>query len=340
MSMDTEHAIPEEDMTPLVKRLPVVRGRYTENAPLGEISWFRTGGPAEVLYKPADREDLAAFLAGCPLTVPVTVIGVMSNMIIRDGGIPGVVIRMGKGFTDIEIEDGSRVSAGPSVLDANLADAAAQSGIGGLEFLCGIPGTVGGALRMNAGAYGTETRDVLIEAEMLDRQGQLHRMTPDEMGMAYRNNDVPEDMIFTGALFQGQPDSYEAVAARMAHIRESRQASQPVRARTGGSTFANPGADELIAAGLDPSMKAWQLVEKAGGRDLAYGAARMSEKHCNFMLNTGGARARDLEDLGEEIRRRVLNTYGITLHWEIRRVGVPRTASPTSETPYSKRSLQ
>lgn len=303
-----------------VSILPAVRGRYSANAPLGAVGWFRCGGTADVLFKPADVDDLAHFLAHCPAHIPVTVLGVLSNTIVRDGGVRGVVIRLGREFAGIEC-DGDVVRAGAAALDVNVATQAAESGIAGLEFLSGVPGTIGGALRMNAGAYGSETRDVLIEAEAVDRTGRIHTITVADMGMTYRHCDVPDDYIFTRAIFRGRADEPGAVAARIAEIKARREATQPIRSQTGGSTFANPTADELKAAGQPDGTKTWQLVDRVGGRGLKIGGAMMSEQHCNFMLNTGNATAADLESLGEEIRKRVLDSSGITLRWEVRRIG-------------------
>lgn len=294
----------------LVDRLPAVRGRLSADAPLAATTWFRVGGPAEALFRPADEEDLAQFLAGCPADVPVTVIGVASNLLVRDGGVPGVVVRLGRGFAEVTAE-GTRVAAGAGALDLNVALAARDAGIGGLEFLSGIPGTVGGALRMNAGAYGRETADVLVEATALDRAGGRHRLTPADLGFGYRHCGIPPDWTFTGAVFAGEPAEPAVVAARIDGIAQARAGSQPVRARTGGSTFANPAGH-----------KAWELIDRAGCRGLAIGGAQVSEKHCNFLINAGEARAADLEALGEEVRRRVLDTSGIALEWEIRRIGV------------------
>lgn len=300
--------------------LPPVRGRYTENAPLGEVGWFRSGGRAEVLFKPEDKDDLATFLTHCPADIPVTVLGVLSNTIVRDGGLRGVVIRLGREFAGVGSE-GVRVHAGAAALDGNVAMAAANAGISGLEFFSGVPGTIGGALRMNAGAYGTETKDVLIEAVALDRQGNIHTLTPQQMRMAYRHSDVPADYIFTHAIFEGRPGNSETIKAHIAEIKAKRTATQPIREKTGGSTFANPSVEELATAGLPEGTKAWQLIDRAGGRGLRAGGAMMSELHANFMINTGTATAGDLEALGEEIIRRVREQCGITLRWEIRRIG-------------------
>ncbi len=299
----------------LIERLPPVRGRLSEGAALDRITWFRVGGPAEVMFRPADRDDLAAFLAAKPADVPVTVIGVGSNLLVRDGGVPGVVIRLGREFATIAAAE-SELRAGAGALDLNVALSAAEAGIAGLEFLSGIPGTVGGALRMNAGAYGTEIKDVLVSAEALDERGGLHRLGLAELGLSYRHAAVSESWIFTAATLRGTAGERAAIAARMAEIQRAREASQPIRSRTGGSTFANPG--EPAARG----RKAWQLIEAAGCRGLRRGGAMVSEQHCNFLINTGSATAADLESLGEEVRRRVRETSGVELRWEIRIVGV------------------
>lgn len=303
-------AAPRFDLS-LIDRLPPVRGRLTENADLSRVTWFRVGGPAEVLFKPADRDDLAAFLAGCPADVPITVIGVASNLLVRDGGVPGVTIRLGRDFAIIDA-DGDCVRAGAASLDVHVARVAMEAGIGGLEFLIGIPGTLGGGLRMNAGAYGTEFKDVLVEAEAVDRSGRIHRSTPADLGMTYRHTDTPADWIFTGAVLQGQPGDSTTIAARMKEITDAREATQPIRSRTGGSTFANP-----------PGHKAWQVIDRAGCRGLRVGGAQVSEQHCNFLINTGTATAGDLEALGELVRQRVRAEFDIDLRWEIRRIGEP-----------------
>jgi UDP-N-acetylmuramate dehydrogenase len=295
----------------LVERLPPVRGRLTAEAPLAPVTWFRVGGPAEVLFRPADAEDLAEFLAKRPAEVPVTVIGVASNLLVRDGGVEGVVARLGRGFAAIEIS-GAHVTAGAGVLDLNVAIAARAAGVGGLEFLSGIPGTLGGALRMNAGAYGREIKNVLESATALDNAGVRHELSLAEMGLGYRHCGVPEDWIFVGATLRGEAADRDAIQRRMAEIQSEREASQPIRARTGGSTFANP-----------PGHKAWELIDAAGCRGLARGGAMVSEKHTNFLINTGAATAADIEGLGEEVRRRVFEKSGIRLEWEIRRIGRP-----------------
>ena len=301
----------------LIERLPAVRGRYSEHADLARVTWFRVGGPADVMFRPVDRDDLASFLAGKPADVPVTVIGVGSNLLVRDGGIEGVVIRLGRGFTEITAK-GTEVTAGAAALDLNVAIAARIAGIAGLEFLSGIPGTIGGALRMNAGAYGREMTDVTLEAEALDPRGTLHRLSHDELGFTYRHAGVPQDWIFTGARLRGQPGESAAIAARMDEIQQARAATQPLRTPTGGSTFKNP--DDAKAEG----RKAWQLIDQAGCRGLRIGGAMVSELHCNFLINTGGATAADIEALGEDVRRRVFAHSGVTLEWEIKRIGRPR----------------
>ncbi|SIS75596.1 UDP-N-acetylmuramate dehydrogenase [Insolitispirillum peregrinum] len=307
-------------ISPLQDRLPAVRGRLSIGYDLAKVTWFQVGGPAEVLFKPADADDLAQFLAGCPTDVPVTVIGVGSNLLVRDGGIAGVVVRMGRGFTDIIVNPDHTVSVGAAALDLNVAQVAADAALGGLEFLSGIPGTIGGALRMNAGAYGRELCDVLVSATVVDRQGQVHQLTPDQMDLSYRHCGLPDDWIFTGAVLRAAPGDASAINARMADIKAAREDSQPVRARTGGSTFANPDG-----------CRAWEVIDAAGCRGLTIGGAQVSEKHCNFLLNTGSATAADLETLGEEVRRRVLAHSGITLRWEIRRIGTPLTSPSSSK---------
>ena len=307
--------------TNLADRLPVVRGRYTANAPLGATSWFRCGGNAEVLFKPADTEDLAAFLAACPDDIPVTVLGVCSNVIIRDGGIPGVTVRMGAGFTDVDIDADGLLTAGAAVLDVNVATAAQRAGRTGLEFFCGIPGSVGGALRMNAGAYGSETVDVLHSATAIDRAGCIHTYKPGQMDMTYRHCGIPENFVFTSAVFVTTPGDVAIIESNMNEIRNKRASTQPIRARTGGSTFANPTPEELAVHNLPSDLKIWQMIDRVGGRGLTQGGAQMSELHCNFMLNVNEATSADLETLGEEIRRRVKEEYGYEPRWEIKRIG-------------------
>ncbi len=306
----------------LLERLPPVRGRLTPSAPLSDLTWLRVGGPAEVLFSPADAEDLADFLAATPTDIPITPIGVGSNLIVRDGGVAGVVIRLGRGFNAIEAE-GDRVRAGAAALDARVAQAAAEAGIAGLEFLRGVPGAIGGALRMNAGAYGRYMADILVEAEAIDRAGNRLTLAPDAMGFAYRDS-APRGLIYTAARLCGTPDEPEAVAARMAALMEKRAAAQPVKDRTAGSTFRNPAGFSSTGAEDDPmEMKAWALIERAGCRGLRRGGAVMSEKHANFLANAGGATAADLEGLGEEVRRRVFEATGVLLEWEIQRIGDP-----------------
>jgi UDP-N-acetylmuramate dehydrogenase len=307
------------DTVPLIDRLPTVRGRLTANAPLAGITWFRVGGAAEVMFRPADRDDLLAFLAGKPADVPVTVLGVGSNLLVRDGGVPGVTIRLGRGFATIEVA-GQRVTAGAAALDVNVAQAAADAGIAGLEFLSGVPGTIGGAMRMNAGAYGRELVDVLREGEIVDGTGALRRLTRDQFGFTYRHCALPEETIFLSATLAGSAGDPAAIRATMAAIRQRREESQPIRTRTGGSTFANPRNGS--------GRKAWELIDEAGCRGLRLGGAQVSEKHCNFLINTGNATAAELEALGEKVRRRVLATSGVDLEWEIRRIGVPAEGRP------------
>ena len=306
-----------ERTTPhLIERLPAVRGRLRADEPMARYTWFRVGGPAEVLFEPADIDDLQAFMAAKPEDVPVTVIGGTSNILIRDGGIAGIVIRLGKAFAGIET-DGTQISAGAAAADINVARRAADAGIAELEFMVGIPGTVGGALRMNAGAYGTEIADIFESASAVDGSGKIRTLRSADMGFAYRHTDVAEELVFTGAVFNGRAGNPDAIRARMKEIQNQRETSQPVREKTGGSTFANPDGH-----------KAWQLVDVAGCRGLRIGGAQISEAHTNFLINTGDATAGDLEQLGEEVRRRVKERSGIELHWEIRRLGKSTTTGP------------
>jgi UDP-N-acetylmuramate dehydrogenase len=298
--------------TSLLDRLPQVRGRYAENVPLAPITWFRVGGPAEVMFRPADANDLAAFMAAKPTGVAITVLGVGSNLLVRDGGIPGVVIRLGRGFASITAVDAETLHASAAALDVNVARVALDAGIGGLEFLSGIPGTIGGALRMNAGAYGSEIEGAVVSARAVDGVGDIRDLAAADLGFAYRSCAVPADWIFVGAVLRGCRDDPQAIGRRMQAIRDARESTQPIRSRTGGSTFANP-----------PGAKAWDLIDRAGCRGLAIGGAKVSEQHCNFLINTGTATAADLEALGEEVRRRVLAETGVVLSWEIHRVGVP-----------------
>jgi len=299
------------DIVPSLKSaLPQLRGRLLGNEPLAPLTWFRVGGPAQALFMPEDEADLAYLLANLAAEIPVTVIGLGSNLIVRDGGIPGVVIRLGRGFNDIKAEDGHRVSAGPAAPDLRVAKAAQEASIAGLAFLSGIPGAIGGALRMNGGAYGGETKDILIEARGIDRAGHVRTYTNADMGYTYRHCGVSEDVIFTSALFQGAAGNPADIAAEMARIAKARAETQP-RNLTGGSTFKNP-----------VGHKAWQLIDAAGCRGLIVGGAQVSELHCNFLINLGNATAADIEGLGEEVRRRVKDTSGVTLEWEIKRIGV------------------
>jgi len=294
----------------LIARLPRVRGSYQANAAIKDLTWFRAGGPAEVLYLPPDADDLAAFLKDVPKDVPLTVIGVGSNLLVRDGGVEGVVIRLGRGFMNAVAEPLHRVRAGASALDVSVAKAALEAGLSGLEFMRGIPGTVGGGLRMNAGAYGREFKDVLVEAIALDRKGERVRFTNTQMGFEYRRSNVPADLIFVEALFQATPGDKAAIEARMSEITDARTATQPIKSRTGGSTFKNP-----------PGNKAWQLIDRAGCRGLRNGDAEVSAMHCNFLINHGDATGDQIEALGEEVRAKVKAATGIELEWEIKRIG-------------------
>jgi len=295
----------------LRSKAPKLRGRLLPNQPLAELTWFRVGGPAQVLFMPEDEADLAYFLQVVAADIPVTVIGLGSNLIVRDGGIPGVVVRLGRGFNDIAVED-HRIRVGAAVPDVKVARAAQEAGIAGLSFLRGIPGAIGGALRMNGGAYGRETKDALISARAVDRAGRVHELSVSDMHYAYRHCGTPEDFIFTEATFQGAAGERAAIAAEMNKITEAREATQPIKSRTGGSTFKNPSG-----------QKAWQLIDAAGCRGLIIGGAQVSELHCNFLINLGDATATDIETLGETIRKRVKQTSGIDLEWEIKRLGSP-----------------
>jgi UDP-N-acetylmuramate dehydrogenase len=295
----------------LKAKMPQLRGRLLANQPLAELTWFRVGGPAQILFMPEDEADLAYFLEHLPAETPVTVIGLGSNLIVRDGGVPGVVIRLGRGFSDVKIEPDARVRAGAGVPDVKVARAAQEAGIAGLAFFRGIPGAIGGALRMNGGAYGRETKDALIEARGVDRQGRVRVFSNGDMHYTYRHCGAPEDVIFTAALFQGERGDPARIAAEMDKITESREATQPIKSRTGGSTFKNP-----------PGHKAWQVIDAAGCRGLVVGAAQVSEMHCNFLINLGGATAADIETLGETVRTRVREHSGVELEWEIKRIGV------------------
>lgn len=293
----------------IISRLPKVRGKIRLNADMAKVNWFQVGGLAEILFKPEDVQDLSNFIAAKPADIPVMVLGVGSNLLIRDGGIDGVVIRLGRGFSECCVE-GDRIIAGSSCLNSNIAVIAKENGIGGLEYLSGIPGSIGGALAMNAGAYGVETKDVLVEAELVDSQGNINIMTPKDMNYSYRNCGLSQGSIFTRATLQGRMEAPDVIAIRMNEISQKRNATQPVRSRTGGSTFKNPDG-----------FKAWKLIEDAGCRGLSEGGAQISEMHCNFMINTGNATADDLERLGENVRRRVFENSGIMLEWEIKIIG-------------------
>jgi UDP-N-acetylmuramate dehydrogenase len=296
----------------LIADLPELRGRLKADAPLKDLTWFRAGGPAEVLYSPADEADLAYFLKTTPASIPVTVIGLGSNLLVRDGGIEGVVIRLGRGFGEVKIESGYRVRAGTAVPDVKVARTAAEAGIAGLSFYRGIPGGVGGALRMNGGAHGRETKEVLVEARAVDRDGNVHVLPVSDLRYEYRRCGAPEDFIFTEALFQGEPGEPDKILAEMDGIATYREDVQPIKSRTGGSTFKNP-----------PGHKAWQLIDRAGCRGLTVGDAKVSEMHCNFLINEGNATGADLETLGETVRARVKETSGVELEWEIKRLGIP-----------------
>ena len=301
-----------DDLVPSLKSsLPRLRGRLLANEPLAPLTWFRVGGPAQALFMPEDESDLAYLLANLPRDIPVTVIGLGSNLIVRDGGVAGVVVRLGRGFSETKIEAGNRIRSGAAVPDLRVAKAAQDAGIAGLAFYRGIPGAIGGALRMNGGAYGRETKDVLIETRGVDRAGKVRTYTNAEMGFTYRHCGVADDVIFTAALFEGSAGDSAAIAAEMDEITSKRETTQPVKSRTGGSTFKNP-----------PGHKAWQLIDAAGCRGLIVGGAQVSELHCNFLINLGNATAADIEGLGEEVRRRVKDNSGVTLEWEIKRIGV------------------
>jgi UDP-N-acetylmuramate dehydrogenase len=301
----------DEFVASLKSKLPQLRGRLLANEPLAPLTWFRVGGPAQALFMPEDESDLAYLLANLPRDIPVTVIGLGSNLIVRDGGVEGVVIRLGRGFNETRIETGNRVRSGTAVPDLRVAKVAQEAGIAGLAFYRGIPGAIGGALRMNGGAYGRETRDVLVEARGVDRSGAIRNYANTAMGFTYRHCGVADDVIFTQALFEGTPGDPSAIAAEMDEITSKRETTQPVKSRTGGSTFKNP-----------PGHKAWQLIDAAGCRGLIIGGAQVSQLHCNFLINLGNATAADIEGLGEEVRRRVKDESGVTLEWEIKRIGV------------------
>ena len=294
-----------------VIELPRLQGETQQNGSLADFIWFRTGGPAEWLVRPASVEDLSDFLGRLGPSVPVLPVGVGSNLIVRDGGVPGVVVRLPKSLASVTIEPQNRIRAGGGAMGITVASKARDAGISGLEFLRGIPGTAGGAVRMNGGAYGRETQDILVEATLVLRDGSIETWPVERLGYTYRHSDIPEGAIVVEALFEGEPGDPVAIGAEMDRIAAEREASQPLRSRTGGSTFKNP-----------PEAKAWQLIDSAGCRGLRIGDAQVSEKHCNFLLNLGNATSAEIEALGEEVRRRVLDHSGICLEWEIHRVGV------------------
>jgi UDP-N-acetylmuramate dehydrogenase len=296
----------------LTAAMPDLRGRLIANQMMADITWFRVGGPAEVMFSSADEEDLSYFLSQLPADIPVTVVGVGSNLLVRDGGIEGVVIRLARGFNEMTVE-GNLIRAGTAVPDVRLAQVAAEAGLAGLAFYRGVPGSVGGALRMNAGAYQRETKDVLVEARAVDRKGNVHVLKNADFKFSYRHSELPADFIATQAIFRGEAGEKAAIKAEMDKITEVREATQPIKSRTGGSTFKNP-----------PGKKSWQLIDAAGCRGLVVGEAQVSELHCNFLINRGNATADDIESLGEEVRRRVKEHSGVELEWEIVRLGKVR----------------
>ena len=304
----------------LRQRMPDLRGRLAANVSLADITWFRAGGPAQVLFTPADEADLAYFLKHKPKDLPAFVIGLGSNLLVRDGGVPGVVIRLGRGFADIKVEPGHRLRAGTACPDVKVARAAAEAGIAGLAFYRGIPGSIGGALRMNAGAHGSETKDVLVAARAVDPDGNIHELSLSDMGFTYRHSAVPADWIFTEALYQGTPGDPAEILRAMDEVAEYREQNQPIKERTGGSTFKNP-----------PGASAWKLIDAAGCRGFRVGGAMVSEKHCNFLINDKGATGEDIERLGETVRARVKASAGVTLDWEIIRLGQPLDGRPVGE---------
>ncbi len=296
-------------MSDLLHRLPKVRGRYNTSVPLDKITWFRVGGPAQVVYKPADIEDLCLFLKEKPKDIPHWVIGVGSNIIVRDGGVPGVVIRLGKGFNSLVVDD-ETIDVGAAVLDRNVAITSRDESLAGLEFLCGVPGTIGGALRMNAGCYGREMKDVLVSALAVDDSGTIQRLSAEDCQFSYRHCGVPKDWVFIAARLKTERSAYETVNERIENLLAEREQAQPVKSRTGGCTFANP-----------EEHKAWELIDRAGCRGMTVGGAQISPQHCNFMINTGQATAQDLETLGEQVRTKVHEATGVELLWEIQRIG-------------------
>jgi UDP-N-acetylmuramate dehydrogenase len=306
---------PFTDITPELKAaMPELRGRLLANESLAPLTWFRVGGPAQVLFTPSDEDDLAYFLKNLPQELPVYVVGVGSNLIVRDGGMPGIVVRLSpRGFGETAVQ-GDIVVAGAAALDRRVAETAAGANLAGLEFYFGIPGTIGGALRMNAGANGAETKDVLVEATGIDRNGTVHTFSNADMKFVYRNSGVDPSIVFTSARFRGVAAAPDAIRARMEEVQRHRETAQPIREKTGGSTFKNP-----------PGNSAWKLIDAAGCRGLRVGGAQVSQMHCNFLINTGNATGHDIETLGETVRNRVKETSGIELHWEIKRIGIERT---------------
>ena len=306
---------PFTDITPELKAaMPELRGRLLANESLAPLTWFRVGGPAQVLFTPSDENDLAYFLKNLPQELPVYVVGVGSNLIVRDGGMPGIVVRLSpRGFGETAVQ-GDIVVAGAAALDRRVAETAAGANLAGLEFYFGIPGTIGGAMRMNAGANGAETKDVLLEATGIDRTGTVHTFSNADMKFVYRNSGVDPSIVFTSARFRGVVAAPDAIRARMEEVQRHRETAQPIREKTGGSTFKNP-----------PGNSAWKLIDAAGCRGLRVGGAQVSEMHCNFLINTGNATGHDIETLGETVRNRVKETSGIELHWEIKRIGIERT---------------
>jgi len=301
----------EDHLESFQEAMPELRGRLKANSLMSEITWFRVGGPAQLLFTPADEADLAYFMKNKPVDLPITIIGLGSNLLVRDGGIPGIVVRLGRGFNSIEALDDNKIKVGTAVPDMKLARAAAEHGVAGLSFYRGIPGSIGGALRMNAGAHGGETRDYLVEARAVDYDGNILTFTAEEMGHTYRNCALPNHFIFTEAVFKGQPGSKEEIEKANAEVVAYREEKQPVKDRTGGSTFKNP-----------PGHSSWKLIDEAGLRGFKVGGAKVSEKHCNFLINEGDATGTDIETLGETVRKRVFEKSGVKLDWEIKRLGV------------------
>jgi UDP-N-acetylmuramate dehydrogenase len=318
-------------MSLLIERLPPVRGKLVANEKLAPFTWFRVGGPADVLFLPKDEQDLAEFLAGTPDDIPVTVLGAASNVIVRDDGIEGVVVRLTPPFGKIAT-DGLRVTAGAAALDARVSEAAAKAGIAGMEFFSGVPGTIGGALRMNAGCYGRETKDVLGTAQALDRKGRRVELGLDDFAFSYRHTEASEELIFLSATFQGTQDDPAAITQRIEALKTQREGTQPIREKTGGSTFANPDPP-----GTPNQRRAWKLIDEAGMRGHRHGGAQVSELHCNFLINIENATAADIEGLGEEVRAAVRAKSGVDLRWEIKRIGRPAWSGETD--PFAARDV-